>query len=67
MNRRLGLLAALASRIYVGAHHPQDVLTGYALGAVVSIAGYPLLRKPLAWLLGILAGNPLRVLIVPRL
>ena len=55
VSRRLGVFALVATllmglaRIYVGAHYPQDVLAGFVLGAVVSLAGYllvrPLLRR----------------------
>lgn len=33
--------------MYAGAHYPQDVLAGLLLGAVVSVAGYLLVRKVL--------------------
>lgn len=52
-SRRLGAVAAVAAllmaatRVYVGAHYPMDVLAGLVLGAVVAGAGWLLLRKPL--------------------
>lgn len=58
VNRRLGVVAALASavmafaRVYVGAHYPRDVLAGLVLGAVVSLAGYFLMRPVLRRFLG---------------
>lgn len=71
VSARLGALAALASaamgfaRVYVGAHYPQDVLAGFVLGAVVSLAGYALARPALNWVIGVLGRSPLRLLIAP--
>lgn len=56
VNRRLGVAAAIAAavmawaRVYVGAHYPQDVVVGLALGAALSVAGYFLARPMLSWL-----------------
>jgi undecaprenyl-diphosphatase len=71
VSRILGLIAALASaamgfaRVYVGAHYPQDVLAGFALGAVVSLVGYLAVRPLLRRLLTVVARTPLRILTVP--
>jgi len=71
VSRSLGLIATLASaamgfaRVYVGAHYPQDVLAGFALGAVVSLAGYLAVRPLLRWLLTVVARTPLRILTAP--
>ena len=71
VSRRLGLIAVLASlamgfaRIYVGAHYPQDVLAGFALGALVSLAGYAAMRPLLRWMLTLVDRTPLRILTAP--
>ena len=50
---RLGLVtSALAllmavTRVYVGAHYPQDVVAGLALGAVVALVVWLILRIPM--------------------
>jgi len=53
LDRRLGAAAAVAglllafSRVYVGAHYPGDVLAGLVVGAVVALAGWALVERPL--------------------
>jgi undecaprenyl-diphosphatase len=53
VNRRLGLVAALAavlmafSRVYIAAHYPLDVAAGLLLGVAVTLAGWALLRRVL--------------------
>ena len=69
VSRRLGLVAAAAAllmaaaRVYVGAHFPLDVIAGLAFGAVVTVAGFLLLRPLLVGLVERLAGTPLRPLL----
>lgn len=68
---RLGLLAAAAAavmgfaRVYIGAHYPSDVLAGFAVGAVVALLGYLIVRRPLAVGLLRLERTPLRPLLRP--
>lgn len=70
VNRRLGLLAALAAllmafaRVYVGAHWPGDVVVGLALGAVVTIGGFKIIERPAVALVAFLTTTPLRRLLV---
>lgn len=69
VDRRLGIVAALATtqmafaRVYVGAHYPRDVLAGLALGIVVSLAGYALVRPVLRRFLGFAGRTRLRLLV----
>jgi undecaprenyl-diphosphatase len=72
VNRRLGIVAALAAlamafaRVYIGAHWPDDVLVGLALGAAVTIGGFKLLERPGVAIVGFLTRTPLRPLIVSQ-
>lgn len=69
---RLGLLAVglallmAATRVYVGAHYPVDVLAGLALGALVTLAvvlsAAPIIVRLLRWALS----TPMRPLITTR-
>ncbi|MCW2881282.1 MAG: hypothetical protein JWQ95_5382 [Sphaerisporangium sp.] len=69
---RLGVLAGIAalamgaSRVYVGAHYPHDVLAGLALGAIVAWAGYVLLRRLLSPLIPVLIRTRLSPLLARR-
>ncbi|KAB7761218.1 phosphatase PAP2 family protein [Mycolicibacterium mucogenicum] len=69
VNRRLGVIAAIAAvamalaRVYVGAHYPQDVLAGLALGATLSVSGYRVARSVLRRLVERAATTRLRPLI----
>ena len=68
VSRRLGALTAIAAilmafaRVYIGAHYPQDVLAGLALGALVTLVGYLLVRRALAVLVQRLQDTRLRPL-----
>jgi len=62
----VGVLAALLisfSRLYVAAHYPHDVLAGLLLGAVVSVAGWLVLRAMLTRIVARLRHTPLRALL----
>lgn len=65
--RRLGLVAAVAAvllafaRVYIGAHYPQDVAAGLALGAAVVLVSYAVVRIPLTALVVAVSRTPLRI------
>lgn len=70
---RIGLVALAcatamaATRVYVGAHYPHDVVAGLALGAVVALLAWWALRRPMTSLVQLLRGGALRVLVAtPR-
>lgn len=56
VSRRLGAAALApavlmaATRVYVGAHYPHDVVAGLCLGGAVAGLGWLVVRKPLALL-----------------
>ena len=61
---RLGVLAAAAallmaaSRVYIAAHYPHDVVAGLLLGIAITLLGWLLVRRPLTALVERLAGWP---------
>jgi hypothetical protein len=69
VHRRLGAIAAVAaaamalSRVYIGAHYPDDVAAGLMLGATIAWVGYVLLDHLLTRLVQRLAASPLRPLL----
>jgi len=71
VDRRLGAVAALAAvlmgfaRVYIAAHYPQDVLAGFALGALVTLIGYVVVRRLLTVLVLRLEQTRARPLLTP--
>jgi membrane-associated phospholipid phosphatase len=69
VSRSLGVATVAAAtvmafaRVYIGAHYPQDVLAGLALGALVTLVGYLLVRRALAMLVQRLQDTRLRPLL----
>jgi undecaprenyl-diphosphatase len=70
VSRRLGVVAVLAAvlmaftRVYIAAHYPADVAAGLLLGGLVAILTWLLLRRPLTYVVGALAGTRLRPVLV---
>ncbi|TDO69160.1 undecaprenyl-diphosphatase/undecaprenyl-diphosphatase [Kribbella sp. VKM Ac-2571] len=70
VNRRLGIVASVAAvlmavtRVYIAAHYPADVAAGLLLGAVVAVGAWLLVRRPLTWAVGAVAGTRLRAVLV---
>jgi membrane-associated phospholipid phosphatase len=70
VSRRLGLVALLAAllmaftRVYVGAHYPQDVVAGLLLGAAVVAIGWLLVASPLTSAVGALRETRLSPVLV---
>ncbi len=66
---QLGLLATACAlvmafaRVYVGAHYPQDVLAGLALGGVVALVVWVVLRVPVTRLVSRLRDSKVGVLV----
>lgn len=71
-NRRLGLITAAlavlmaATRVYVGAHWPLDVVAGLLIGAALAGASYALVRPLALHLVQRLDRGPLHMLISNR-
>lgn len=69
VSRKLGAIAAAAAmlmafaRVYIAAHYPHDVAAGLLLGALVALAGWWLLHRPLTALITRLADTPMRPLV----
>jgi undecaprenyl-diphosphatase len=69
IDRRIGVIAVITAlfqgfgRLYVGVHYPTDVLGGYALGAFVVLALFPLAMMALIPLVRLLERSPLRPLV----
>ncbi|MDT4991321.1 MAG: hypothetical protein QOH97_1213 [Actinoplanes sp.] len=68
-DRWLGAIAAVVAvlmgfaRVHIAAHHPQDVLAGFAVGALVTLIGYAALRRPLTALVARCQRTRLRLLL----
>jgi Membrane-associated phospholipid phosphatase len=70
VSRRLGIAATIAAvlmafaRVYIGAHYPQDVLAGLALGCAVAVLTCLTTRRIVARAFGATARTRLRPLMI---
>jgi undecaprenyl-diphosphatase len=70
VSRRLGIAATIAAvlmafaRVYIGAHYPQDVLAGLALGSAVAVLTCLTTRRIVARAFGAAARTRLRPLVI---
>jgi membrane-associated phospholipid phosphatase len=68
-DRRLGVVTAVlavlmaATRVYVGAHFPLDVVAGLAVGAIIALASYAAVRPLLSRGIVLLSRTPVRPLL----
>jgi membrane-associated phospholipid phosphatase len=71
-HRRLGLVAVVlavlmaATRVYVGVHFPLDVAVGLAVGAILAVGSYLILRPLLRRFVVMLTRSPLRPLVTAQ-
>lgn len=71
-HRWMGVIATVAGvvlcfgRVYIGAHYPQDVAAGFAIGAAVVLVGWAILRIPLTAAVEYFTRTPLRVLLTSQ-
>ncbi|MBM7440422.1 phosphatase PAP2 family protein [Streptomyces sp. HB132] len=69
VSRRLGVIALTAavlmaaSRVWVGAHYPHDVITGFAVGALVAFMAIWAVQRNQSVLAARLGNGPLRLLL----
>lgn len=72
LSRRLGIVTAVRAvlmafaRAVVGVHYVQDVVAGLAVGAVVALACWALLRHPVGRLVEWLRATGLQPLVATR-
>ncbi|MGY3684971.1 phosphatase PAP2 family protein [Streptomyces sp. TE33382] len=69
VSRRLGLIALTgailmaASRVWVGAHYPHDVITGFAVGALFALLATTAVKRNQRAIAARLSNGPMRILL----